>query len=336
MKTKQATRKGKGAQSIKYAWVGVWTLIAALMLTVLSPAPGVWASMPEAKEPPFGLQSGLVMAHLDSSGRPSATSEYVPFGLKPGLVTAAGVGYIAPLDLVGGKGLPFGLESGLVTARGVGYVAQFGLAGGVGLPFGLEAGLVTAHLDGSGLASAVRDAYRIATGRERGIDAGAARYQAMASTHVQRGIEAGAARYQAMAGRYVLAQTDADSARYQAMAERYVQRGIEAGASRYQALAAAYSDGSRLPYTDVSKFYVERLRSEIARSAKFADSPELLSVRSFGFASRPGAALLATDPELTLARRYYGAGAAACSLDVTAATLAANPELSMFSRMRGC
>jgi hypothetical protein len=128
--------------------------------------------------------------------------------------------------------LPFGLQSGLFTARGVGYVAPLDLKGGTGLPWGLESGLVTAHLDSSGhfLASSSGHAQgsaallytdvnkfyverlRVQLGQQRGIDADAARYQAMGESvmiaALLRGIDASSARYQAMGESFLVKGED--------------------------------------------------------------------------------------------------------------------------------
>ncbi len=69
---------------------------------------------------------------------------------------------------------------------------------------------------------------------QRGIDASAARYSAMAATYaakkdgLQRGIDASAARYTAMAASYA-AENDG------------LQRGIDASAARYTAMAKYYA-----------------------------------------------------------------------------------------------
>jgi hypothetical protein len=69
---------------------------------------------------------------------------------------------------------------------------------------------------------------------QRGIDASAARYSAMAAYYavkdddIQRGIDASAARYSAMAA-YYAAKNDG------------IQRGIDASAARYTAMAEYYA-----------------------------------------------------------------------------------------------
>jgi len=69
---------------------------------------------------------------------------------------------------------------------------------------------------------------------QRGIDASAARYTAMAASYaaendgLQRGIDASAARYTAMAASY-------------AAENEGLQRGIDASAARYTAMAASYA-----------------------------------------------------------------------------------------------
>jgi hypothetical protein len=156
MNTRQAILKSDGAQSIKYAWVAVLTLVAILIAGLLAPA---YASSIKAGDLPFGLQSGLTTAHLGKDGRfigktgivaARAAEKDLPFGLQSGLFTAQGVGYREPLVLVGGKGLPFGLQSGLVTARGVGFRDGLAQVGGKGVPVGLQSGLLSAHRQSDG------------------------------------------------------------------------------------------------------------------------------------------------------------------------------------------
>ena len=111
---------------------------------------------------------------------------------------------------------------------------------------------------------------------QRGIEADAARYTAMANAYlaqkeaVQRGIEADAARYTAMANAY-LAQKEADqrgiqadAARYTALANVYIAqqeaslRGIKAETARYEAMATFYStwiSGSVQPTGMAEYFY---------------------------------------------------------------------------------
>jgi hypothetical protein len=92
--------------------------------------------------------------------------------------------------------------------------------------------------------------------------------------------------------------------------------------SHYSAVAssAAYSELARLSaeygvssagYTAVSKFYVERLRAEIGRSAG-----------------------LASNPELMVARSLYSQPSVACS--ISDSELAASPELVFFQQASGC
>jgi hypothetical protein len=94
---------------------------------------------------------------------------------------------------------------------------------------------------------------------QRGMDASAARYTAMAASYaaendgLQRGMDASAARYTAMAASYAAKNDglqrgiDASAARYTAMAASYaaendsLQRGMDASAARYTAMAASYA-----------------------------------------------------------------------------------------------
>jgi 23S rRNA maturation mini-RNase III len=101
---------------------------------------------------------------------------------------------------------------------------------------------------------------------QRGRDADAARYNAMAEYYaakeaagLQRGREADAARYTAMAEYYAAKEAaglqrgrEADAARYTAMAEYYaakeavsLQRGRDADAARYNAMAEYYAAASK-------------------------------------------------------------------------------------------
>jgi hypothetical protein len=103
----------------------------------------------------------------------------------------------------------------------------------------------------------------VVTGNEdsvqRGIDASAARYTALAghfamkNENIQRGLDASAARYTALAGNYAAKDAGiqrgiaADAARYTALAGYYaaradaIQRGIDADAARYSALGEYYA-----------------------------------------------------------------------------------------------
>jgi hypothetical protein len=139
----------------------------------------------------------------------------------------------APWALAAGgpdSDLPFGLQSGLVTARlhPSGHaVTKLDLVGGTGLTFGLQSGLATAHLDPAG-------------------------HMIVASVSTQRGMDANAARYQAMGELYL------------AKAEVGRERAINADSARWEALGMFQAGGSAvLPYTDVSQFYVERMRVQV-------------------------------------------------------------------------
>ena len=135
------------------------------------------------------------------------------------------------------------------------------------------------------------------------------------SDPIQRGVDAASARWQAW-GDY-----------YQGQEEAAIQRGLDAASARYQALGQSYlaETGDELPYTDVSRFYVERLRAQIQGSSALADSelaanPELVLARR---AYRTPASLVAANPELSIARRSYSAAAN---------VLALNPELGAARR----
>ena len=176
MKIKSAIRRSHDApeeKRIGSLWIVALAMMAALSIAAVAVAPSAMASGFQEGDVPFGLQSGLTTAHLDPSGQwmgsaaPAVAAEAdLPFGLQSGLVTARGVGFVAPLHLIGGLGLPFGRQSGLATARGVGYVADLGLSGGTGLAFGRQSGLATAHLDASGLAIAGIEGGIAAIGRQ--------------------------------------------------------------------------------------------------------------------------------------------------------------------------
>jgi hypothetical protein len=141
-------------------------------------------------------------------------------------------------------------------------------------------------------------------------------------------IDADAARYQAM-GEYYLAQAgagreraiDADSARWAALGSSYAQASAALSytdVSRFYAermRAQAHQASSSMPYTDVSRFYAERMRAQASQRSTLAANPELMFARrSYAAAAN----MLAANPELMAARRSYGAAANA---------LAANPEL---------
>jgi hypothetical protein len=152
MKTMNASRRSHVAPTTEYMWVAVATLIVALVLGAFVGAPRAQAGDAQGSDLPFGLQSGLVSAHLDQAGMviggPGA--KVLPFALQSGLLTA----HLDSSGRVSGdlsaKALPFGLQSGLTSAhldqRGR-FAAQLDLTGGPGLAFGLESGLMSAHLD---------------------------------------------------------------------------------------------------------------------------------------------------------------------------------------------
>jgi 2-oxo-4-hydroxy-4-carboxy--5-ureidoimidazoline (OHCU) decarboxylase len=113
-------------------------------------------------------------------------------------------------------------------------------------------------------------------GLQRGREADAARYTAMAESYaaqdgagLQRGREADAARYTAMAVSYAAQDgaglqrgREADAARYTAMAESYaaqdgagLQRGREADAARYTAMARNYQAQNSQVLVQVPAFH---------------------------------------------------------------------------------
>jgi len=103
---------------------------------------------------------------------------------------------------------------------------------------------------------------------QRGIDAGSERYQAMALAGIQRGIEASSARLQAMGLDYLAKAGDGTPSDLLAAKFRldYAQyRGHRGGAetnvlAENPELLLSRRFSSTLPYTDVSKFYAERMR----------------------------------------------------------------------------
>jgi hypothetical protein len=118
-----------------------------------------------------------------------------------------------------------------------------------------------------------------------------------------------------------------------------VQNGIDAGSARWAALGSYFAQGSE--YTDVNKFYAERMRASIAQAPEYTDAAKFYAERmraSVAQASEPTAVakfysermrdeagvlaaaqeFYAANPELMIARRSYGAAAS---------LLAANPEL---------
>lgn len=143
---------------------------------------------------------------------------------------------------------------------------------------------------------------------------------AASSDGVARGIDAGAARYQ-LQGDYYSSLADADTARWVALGDFYAQ-----------------SSGDT-PYTDVSLFYVERLRAQARAEAQagqggdLAANPELAFARRF---YRSTGSELALNPELSLARAGYHATVAVFVCERSDAQLSANPELSAFRLNRSC
>ena len=156
-------------------------------------------------------------------------------------------------------------------------------------------------------------------------------------------IDADAARYQAM-GEYYLAAgreraIDADSARWAALSSSYAQASGALSytdvsrfyAERMRAQASQGSASGALPYTDVSRFYAERMRAQASQGSALAANPELLSARrSYGAAVN----MLAANPELMIAHRSYERGSVGCSPSDD--SVAANPVLAYFRQATAC
>jgi hypothetical protein len=203
-------------------------------------------------------------------------------------------------------------------------------------------------------------------GIQRGIDAQAARYQAMAEFYLARSEAVHSARWAALGdsfaqGYTALANNDhtANLAGYWAAMEGYEPR--QSGAVTYtdvsrffaermraQSGAVAESDRSADPagywaamegyeprqsgavtYTDVSRFFAERMRAQAGHGSGYlAINPELSLVVRYDQGN-----YLAENPELMVAGRYQGQTSAACAVDER---LAANPELSAARRAADC
>jgi hypothetical protein len=103
----------------------------------------------------------------------------------------------------------------------------------------------------------------------------------------------------------------ADTARWAEIGKFYTDQAlvVDADTVRWVAIGKHYSDLllAALPYTDVSKFYVERMRSQAAERSKLAANPELLVARSFGLAAGLGQDLLA-NPELLSLGKFDSCG----------------------------
>jgi hypothetical protein len=140
------------------------------------------------------------------------------------------------------------------------------------------------------------------------------------SDGVARGLDAAAARYQAQ-GAYYSALADADTARWVALGAFYAQSSTDT------------------PYTDVSRFYVERMRAQARMQAQAGQGGDLALSPELAFARRSYRSTggeLAVNPELRLARAGYRAGVGLLACSRSDADLSANPELSAFGRNRHC
>jgi hypothetical protein len=181
------------------------------------------------------------------------------------------------------------------------------------------------------------------------------------SEGVERGIDASAARYQAMGEYYAsLAAARSDS----------VQRGLDAAAARDQALGQSYS-ATQDAYTEVSRFYTELMRAQAQAAAEPSLEREIRSnsagwvasgvsaaegsatlereIRSnsagwvaYGLsAAEESATLPYTDVSLFYAERMRAeahAAARAAQLPVCLAEdeIASNPEPESYRRWEGC
>lgn len=167
---------------------------------------------------------------------------------------------------------------------------------------------------------------------------------AASSDGVARGIDAGAARYQ-LQGDYYSSLADADTARWVALGDFYAQ---SSGDTPYTDVSLFYVERLRAqikessaagPYTDVSLFYVERLRAQARAEAQTGQGGDLAANPELAFARRSYRSTggeLALNPELSLARAGYHATVALFVCERSDAQQAENPELSAFGRGRNC
>jgi hypothetical protein len=176
-------------------------------------------------------------------------------------------------------------------------------------------------------------------------DADAARYAALGNYYqdgIQRRIDADAARYAALGNYYqdgIQRGIDADAARYAALGRYYADSVLVANlelmaARRYSSTAAQASPPSDSQYTDVAKFYAERMRVQASQASDlpYTDVAKFYAERMRVQASQSGD--LAANPELMIARRSYDQGTFSCSPGDE--VLAVNPELRFFYRAGGC
>jgi hypothetical protein len=161
---------------------------------------------------------------------------------------------------------------------------------------------------------------------------------------VQKGIDADAARYQALGeatlSAAILRGIDADSARYQGIGESFlVKAGDDVLAANPELISARIFNPSQYAGSSLFALNPELMVARSAYSAPaslLASNPELMVARS---AYSAPASLLASNPELMVARSAYSTpdeGTMACSLEKGDATLAANPELVLLAWSQGC
>jgi hypothetical protein len=105
---------------------------------------------------------------------------------------------------------------------------------------------------------------------------------------------------------------DADAARYQAMGESYmaIQRGIDAGAARYQAMGGSYMAKAGDDLLAANPELMFARRSYGAAASLLATNPELMVARQAYKTGALGCAIggedLAANPELAFARQARG------------------------------
>lgn len=208
-------------------------------------------------------------------------------------------------------------------------------------------------------------------GIQRGIEADAARYQAMGAFYqakAERGLEADAARYQAMGEHYLARAADDGFAAGPALSLRLVDaaslRGSYSGDDAYDPATGAHPELSVLlgvpavsnrgsysgddlydpaagsypepAYTDVSRFYAERMRVKAREAGELVANPELTTARR---SYRAATSMLAANPELMSARAWYAGtvqSIGSCSPAIDDDQLAANPELKYIHGAFGC
>ena len=307
MRYKSAILASDAAHTTKYAQAAVAALVVALILSAFVAPFGVAAQVDPIQR---GIDAG-------SERYQAMALAAIERGIEAGSLRWVALG----------KSLT-GIERGI--AAGSERYQAMALAG---IERGIEAGSLRWVALGKSL-----------TGIERGIAAGSERYQAMALAGIERGIEASSARLQAMGLDYLAKAGDGTPSDLLAAKFRldYAQyRGHRGGAetnvlAENPELLLSRRFSSTLPYTDVSKFYAERMRVLAHQNSTntLAENPELLLSRSFS------PKLPYTDVHKFYAERMrvlaHGGSAVACTLDKDYATLAANPELVYAAQAEKC